>query len=343
MTLLNSIDNYKQKKLKSKDFEKLIAGRVGYSRFLDIQECGSVIDFIADKDFEKHKVWRMFTCKHPFCPMCVWRKAKKDAMKISTIMKWIEEEHDKSFILVTLTYRRVAGNELSATIDKFQEAFNRMFNRKRIKEISKGYVKKLEITYDNKKKITKEMYKRKKKYYDAQGLMIGMDNPQYDTYHVHYHVLIAVDKTYFTNSRRYMKRDEWLKYWQRAMKDDSITQVDVRKVRNEEGSGAKEVAKYTAKDSDYLVNQDVFDTFRIALHRRKRIVFSGLFKEGAALYDAGELDYLLEKDDTVYEWFVKYIWDYEGYNKHEVRMLTDEEKEEINERSKFIKERDFGW
>jgi hypothetical protein len=43
------------------------------------------------------------------------------------------------------------------------------------------------------------------------------------------------------------------------------------------------------------VNQDVFDTFRTALHRRRRIVFSGLFKEGAALYDAGELDYLLKK------------------------------------------------
>src|SRR5699024_146922 len=167
---------------------------------------------------------------------------------------------------------------------------------KRIKDLSKGYVKKLEITYDNNEKISNQLYKRRKKYYENQGLMVGMDNPQYDTYHVHYNVLIAVDKTYFTNSRRYMKRDEWLECLLRAKKDASSAQVDVRKVDNKNGSGAKEVAQYTAKDSDYLVNQDVFDTFRIALHRRRRIVFSGLFKEGATLYDADELDYLLEKD-----------------------------------------------
>src|SRR5699024_11747259 len=112
--------------------------------------------------------------------------------------------------LVTLTYKRVAGNELSATIDKFQQAFNRMFNRKRIKDLSKGYVKKLEITYDNNEKIRNEMYKSRKKYYENQGLIVGMDNPQYDTYHVHYHELIAVDKSYFTNYSRYMKCDEWL-------------------------------------------------------------------------------------------------------------------------------------
>jgi hypothetical protein len=44
------------------------------------------------------------------------------------------------------------------------------------------------------RKNNKEMYKRKKEYYDNQGLMVGMDNPQYDTYHVHYHVLVAVIK-----------------------------------------------------------------------------------------------------------------------------------------------------
>lgn len=327
--ILNSVSNYKAKKMKSKEFEKLIAGRVGFSRAIEIQDCARVLSFITDKEFEKHKVWRMFTCKHPFCPTCLWRKARKDAMKISTIMKWIEQECRKEFILLTLTYKRVLGSELSDTIDKFQQAFNRMFNRQRVKSISKGYVKKLEITYDNNKKITKEMYERKKKYYDNQGLEIGMENENYDTYHVHYHVLIAVNKSYFRDSKVYMSRADWLEYWQRAMKDDSITQVDVRKLKNDNGSGAKEVAKYTAKDSDYLVNQDVFDTFRTALHRRRRIVYSGLFREGAELYETGELDYLLEKDETEYEWLVKYFWDNAEYQKGEIRALTDDEKAEI--------------
>lgn len=325
----NSVSNYKAKKLKSKEFEKLVAGRVGFSRAIEIQDCARVLNFITDKEFVKHKVWRMFTCKHPFCPTCIWRKARKDAMKIATIMKWIEQEHKKEFILLTLTYKRVPGTELSATIDKFQSAFNRMFNRKRVKDISKGYLKKLEVTYDNNEKITEEMYKRKKRYYDKQGLKVGMENGNYDTYHVHYHVLIAVNKSYFTDKRYYMSRVDWLEYWQRAMKDDSITQVDVRKVKNDEGSGAKEVAKYTAKDSDYLVNQDVFDTFSTALHRRRRIVYSGLFRDGAELYKNGKLDYLLEKDDTAYEWLIRYFWGDESYCEGEVRALTDDEKAEI--------------
>src|SRR5699024_242629 len=79
-------------------------------------------------------------------------------------------------------------------------------------------------------------------------------------------------------------------------------------------------------------NQEVFDTFRKALKRRRRIVYSGLFKEGATLYDEGDLDYLLEKDDTEYEWLLSYVWQHseESYNKHEIRALTDEEKEEVN-------------
>jgi len=333
-----SINNNTQKKLKSKEFHKLITGQIGFTRAIEVEDCASVLNFIADKEFEKHKLWRVFTCKHAFCPYCVWRKARKDAMKISTVMKWIEQVNKKKFIMLTLTYRRVGADELSATIDKFQKAFNRMFNRKRVKDISKGYVKKLEITYDNNKKITKRMYDNRKEYFDNLGLYVGMDNPNFDTYHVHYHVLIAVNKSYFKKSDLYMTRNDWLEFWQRAMKDDSITQVDVRRVENKNGSGAKEVAKYTAKDSDYLVSQEVFDTFRSALHRRRRIVYSGLFREGVELYEDGELDYLLEKDNTVYEWLIKYVWNVvgESYGRHEVRALTKEEKDEIHEDNEGI-------
>lgn len=340
-SLSNSVNDYTEKKKQSQKFNELMIGRVGYSKAQDIQSCAQVLNFISDKEFEKHRVWRMITCKDSFCPLCQWRKSRRDTMKIATIMEWIKLEHDKEFIMLTLTYKRVTASELSATIDKFQQAFNRMFNRKKIKDLSHGYVKKLEITYDPNEKITDEMYKKRKKYYDKHGLLVGMDNPSYDTYHVHYHTLVAVDKSYFDNSRLYMSRKQWLSYWRRAMKDETITQVDVRKVRSNRGykdsgkadfGGAWEIAKYTAKSSEYLVNQDVFDTFRLALFRRRRIVYSGLFREGAELYDAGELDYLLERDDVEYYWLSQFEWHWsdEVYNKFEVRALTDEEKEEIN-------------
>lgn len=59
-----------------------------------------------------------------------------------------------------------------------------------------------------------------------------------------------------------------------------------------------EVATYSAKDSDYLVNQSVFETFYTSLKGRSFIVYSGLFKEFMKLFKEGELDTYKEIDAT---------------------------------------------
>src|SRR5699024_11326907 len=77
----------------------------------------------------------------------------------------------------------------------------------------------------------------------------------------------------------YIKRDRWLELWQQVTKNPLITQVDVRKVRSLKENRIFEIAKYSAKDSDYLQNQKVFEVFYKALKGKRLIVFSGLFKE----------------------------------------------------------------
>lgn len=67
--------------------------------------------------------------------------------------------------------------------------------------------------------------------------------------------------------------------WQQVTKKSLITQIDVRKVRNEKDDKVYEIAKYPAKDSYYLINQDVFNVFYEELKGRRLIVYSGLFKE----------------------------------------------------------------
>ncbi len=42
------------------------------------------------------------------------------------------------------------------------------------------------------------------------------------------------------------------------MGDDRITQVDVRKAKANDYKEIYEIAKYSAKDSDYLINRDVY-------------------------------------------------------------------------------------
>src|SRR5699024_5688921 len=81
-------------------------------------------------------------------------------------------------------------------------------------------------------------------------------------------------------------------------KNPSITQVDVRKVRNSKDNKVFEIAKYSAKDSDYLINQEVFEVFYKALKGKRLIVYSGLFKEAMNKFKNGKLDEYKEKDFT---------------------------------------------
>ncbi|MCP4937137.1 MAG: protein rep, partial [bacterium] len=85
--------------------------------------------------------------------------------------------------------------------------------------------------------------------------------------------------------------------WQESMKDDSITQVDVRAIRpNAKRTGsdaisaaAAEVGKYSTKPSDYVRKADtptgykadnpVVMTLDSALHNRRLLAFGGILRE----------------------------------------------------------------
>ena len=163
-------------------------------------------------------------------------------------------------------------------------------------------MRKLEVTYNKERFITKEMYKRAKDYFDQRGLVVGDNNPNYDTYHPHFHVLMAVNKSYF-RSRDYLKQEIWLDMWRECMDDMSITQVDIRKVRSSEKSengAVLEVAKYSAKGNELYHSKSVFEIFYKALKGRQLLTFNGLFKDYVKKFKNGELDKYKKQDDTEY-------------------------------------------
>src|SRR5699024_11721665 len=84
-------------------------------------------------------------------------------------------------------------------------------------------------------------------------------------YHPHLYVMIVVNISYYNQATQYISRDLWLELWQQVTKNPLITQVDVRKVRSLKENRIFEIAKYSAKDSDYLQNQKVFEVFYKAL------------------------------------------------------------------------------
>lgn len=269
-----------------------------------IKECSTFLMFAADESFEHKKQMKGNSCKNRFCPICAWRKARKDALKLAILMKYIQEEHKKDFIFLTLTAPNVSAEELESEIKIYNHSFQKLMQRKEVKNVVKGYVRKLEITY----------------------------NKERNDYHPHFHVLIAVNKSYFTDKNYYINRDKWLELWQEATGNPAITQVDVRKVRQNNHKEVSEIAKYSAKDSDYLENERVFDVFYKALKGKRLLVYSGLFKTASGLFAEGELDKYKEEDPTEYVYALMYSWGKKRYVEDERRNLTEEEYKQLNKK-----------
>ncbi|MEG2610389.1 MAG: protein rep [Bacilli bacterium] len=326
----NILGKCTDKKLKNPKFTAFFAPLTTEKNIKRSSECGDFTMFLADMNLENMKLHKGNFCGNRFCPMCSWRVSCKDSLKISILMEHLRKEENKEFIFLTLTTPNVTGSELKETIEHFNKSFERLMKRKEIKVMCKGYIRKLEVTYQKEKYITKELWERKKKYYEKRGLVIGDLEPNFDTYNPHFHVVIVVDKSYFTNNRKYITQERWLELWQLSTGDSSITQVDVRKAKSNDLKEVYELAKYSAKDSDYLVSPSVFKTFYLALKGKQGLVFSGLFKDAHKLYKLGELDCYKKQDNIEYTYMLYYNWHKKEYEESKVRMLTEEEKKKLN-------------
>ncbi|HEM7701142.1 TPA: protein rep [Enterococcus faecalis] len=310
---------YREKKKNLRKVLALSESRIPTRMHELMTGCGSYLEFIATIDKEKNKLVQAHFCKNRFCPLCAWRKARKDAMMLSIMMQAISEEKDYQFLFLTLTTPNVKSSQLNQEIDLFNHALSKLFRRKKVKAAIKGYVRKLEITY----------------------------NKERDDYNPHFHLILAVPKYYFKLKDYYIKQSEWLDLWREVTGKmginpdgtDEITQLDIRKVKGfQQEKAVLEVAKYSAKDFEMTENQEVFDTFYFAMKGRQLITFNGVFKDYKKKFESGALDRYKQKDENDYFWFLTASWmkneaqyaiDYRALNEDEKRFFTgmyDEEK-----------------
>ena len=324
------MDKYKSKKIKNQAFLDIMETTSVSEKTLErIDDCGTFLNFLADRNIKTQKLHGANFCENRFCPMCSWRLAMKDTLKISILMQYLKEEHKQEFIFLTLTTPNVTGEELNSEIKKFNKAFDKLTRRIEFINSINGYVRKLEVTYSKEPTITKEMYKKRKEYYKNKSLKVGDNNPTYNTYNPHFHVVLSVNKSYFT-SRDYIKKERWLELWKECTKDESITQVHVQKAKNDTSKQVYEIAKYSAKDSDYMISEEVFKTFYDALKGKQLIVFGGNFNDANNLYKKNKLDKYKETDTTEYVYMVAYKWQKGDYQEYIKRELTEEEKKKFN-------------
>jgi plasmid rolling circle replication initiator protein Rep len=177
-------------------------------------------------------------CRVRLCPICTMRRTEKIYSQVSAVMKYMNEHKvykTYKYIFLTLTVRNVTGAELDGALDKLFDGFHKLLKRKEFMAMSKGWFRSLEITH----------------------------NWESDTYHPHLHLIIAVDKKYFTEYENYVNHEAFKNVWRSCMNLDYDPWVYVEKVRpsgkvkvhdkKKPGNIVAELAKYTVKDEDYMI------------------------------------------------------------------------------------------
>lgn len=295
------------KKLEPKQVTKETLIELGIPHFTEktierINNCATFLQSVSNFDRNRSKIVKANRCMNRFCPICMATKARKEAYMLLIILKFLSYAKDYEFIFLTLTVPNVAGDELVGELDEQYLALKRLIQRKEFKSISNGFIRKTEITYNQKR----------------------------NDFHPHIHMLIAVNKSYFTEKSLYVSQHKWQEIWKKCKKDNSITQVNVKKANE---SSFKELAKYEAKDFDMLgYSQEVFDVFYKALKGRKTLTFNGCFQEAKKMYKEGKLDEYKEVDKTEYvdTFFHMFNYSKSKYDFIKERPMNNEELVKYN-------------
>lgn len=338
------MQKYNSKKQRNQVVAEFAKGYISPKRVDEVKCCCSWIKFVENREGDASKWLEANSCNWRFCPLCSMRKSYRDALKIATVMAWIADEHTKDFIFLTLTVPNVKADKLRDTIDEMNKGWSRLFDRRAIADHAcHGYLRKFEMTHDYQRIISQDMWdgvnshngKPRAGYFTRLGLKVGDKNPNFDTYHPHFHAIIVVNKSYF-KSRDYISQAKWLEMWRESMRNPAITQVDIRRVNRRADSveiagsfDVKEFAKYSAKDFDFIVNAEVFDVFYHGLKGRRHHTFNGLFSTGNKKFKAGELESYIMKDKTEYMFEVLYRWGGTKYSEHRRTRLYPELDERL--------------
>lgn len=251
---------------------------------LRMMDCAKVLLF---KNFEQigyRKLFKAFVCKILLCPFCMTRKSILLGNNLFKVMKYGAEEHQFEYIHLVLAQRNCKITELESVIDDLLKAFKKFSNRdiflqkgKGAKGIIKGWFRNLEITFNREEK----------------------------TFHPHFHIILAVEKSYFSkefNSEGYLTQEKALKMWRECLGVDYMPTAHLNKIYYLDENGnkvkefdsnddialkkaVKEASKYITKALEILALKDeklqkkVLKNMLKALSNRRLFAYGGELKK----------------------------------------------------------------
>ncbi|MBK0348970.1 protein rep [Aerococcaceae bacterium zg-ZJ1578] len=195
--------------------DELMRHRFGHGfsgdKLNNVSSCAEALMFRKNND--SMKLEHAFLCKDKMCPICQWRKSRKNGQIVRLIMSEFVNQYPKArYLHVTFTAKNVKGIDLADGIKHLHKSWDRLQRRKKIQKFMLGFVRGTEVTY----------------------------NAETDTYNQHMHVLIAVKSCYFKAD--YIKQVEWRELWQKALQVDYLPIVNVQVVKANEKYNAEDVA-----------------------------------------------------------------------------------------------------
>lgn len=236
-----------------------IDGEYAIGKSIRLKQCSTELHFRVSEI--GRKLMYVNSCRVRLCPMCQYRRSLKMYRELRIVFDLIKERYPRSkFLFLTLTVKNMGAEDLADSLKHMQVGVQKLFRGKDVKKIILGTVQSLEITYNRESK----------------------------EYHPHYHVLIhTVSNLYF--GRNYIKQNEFVEKWKKALRVDYTPVVDIRvfrpKDKETEGRELAELVKYSVKPSDYLngkmglkEKQEVVGCLDNVLNNRRLINFTGTFR-----------------------------------------------------------------
>lgn len=272
-----------------------------------LYECCTQLVYNIDSDNKKH-LHSANLCKIRLCPICAWRRSLRTYSDVMKCIDYLNTQHNYQYLFVTLTVKNCNSDELVSTIDKLYSAVKKLDRRKEIVSSWAGWVRNLEVTHN-----------------------IDINSPSYDTYHPHFHQLVAVKSSYFTRGN-YISKRKLRTLWADCLgiTDDDYRQslqVNIKRCYGNTPKQVAEISKYASKANEYIIADDYnlsVDTVRTldkALHNRRLVNYAKCFRDAKRylkISDVEDADLIHIDDDNSSDdnKNIEIYWWYSGYRNY---------------------------
>jgi plasmid rolling circle replication initiator protein Rep len=221
---------------------------------LRINRCAQMLLFGSPLDVQGQRTIRLksaFFCRVRNCPVCQWRRSLMWKARLGKALPLIERDYSKvRWLHLTLTIRNCPITDLRDTLNLMNSAWQRLSQLKKFPAI--GFFKSLEVTR-------------------------GEDGSA----HPHFHILMMVMPNYFGGN--YIKQDKWVEMWRKALRVEYDPGAHIQAIKVTDNNDSileviKEVAKYTVKGNDLIVDADWLSEYTKQVHKTRAISLGGVLK-----------------------------------------------------------------